>query len=116
MIRIDAMWLAADPIDMRASAERLLARVVQVLGAAQAHHGQPPPLLRVVQIVGYAISRSIDATLALAECGRRAFMESAHAFRLSWAQCVLVPPLATANCDGRLAKMTPFFLQEADTA
>jgi transposase len=39
MIRIDAMWLAADPIDMRAGADRLLARVVQVLGAAQAHHG-----------------------------------------------------------------------------
>ena len=39
MIRIDAMWLAADPIDMRAGADRLLARVVQVFGAAQAHHG-----------------------------------------------------------------------------
>ncbi len=39
MIRLDAMWLAAEPIDMRAGAERLLARVVQVFGAAQAHHG-----------------------------------------------------------------------------
>ena len=39
MIRIDAMWLAADPIDMRAGADRLLARVVQVFGTAQAHHG-----------------------------------------------------------------------------
>jgi transposase len=39
MIRIDAMWLSAEPIDMRAGAERLLARVVQVFGAAQAHHG-----------------------------------------------------------------------------
>ena len=39
MIRIDAMWLATEPIDMRAGAERLLARVVQVFGAAQAHHG-----------------------------------------------------------------------------
>jgi transposase len=39
MIRIDAMWLAAEPIDMRAGAERLLARVVQVFGVAQAHHG-----------------------------------------------------------------------------
>lgn len=39
MIRIDAMWLAADPIDMRAGADRLLARVVQVFDAAQAHHG-----------------------------------------------------------------------------
>lgn len=39
MIRIDAMWLAVEPVDMRAGVERLLARVVQVFGAAQAHHG-----------------------------------------------------------------------------
>jgi len=39
MIRIDAMWLAVAPVDMRAGADRLLARVVQVFGSAQAHHG-----------------------------------------------------------------------------
>jgi transposase len=39
MIRIDAVWLAVEPIDMRAGAERLLAGVVQVFGGAQAHHG-----------------------------------------------------------------------------
>lgn len=39
MIRIEAMWLATDPIDMRAGADRLMARVVEVFGAAQAHHG-----------------------------------------------------------------------------
>ena len=39
MIRIDAVWLAVEPIDMRAGAERLLARVVQVFGAARSHHG-----------------------------------------------------------------------------
>ena len=39
MIRIDALWLAVQPIDMRAGADRLLARVVQVFGSAQAHHG-----------------------------------------------------------------------------
>ncbi len=39
MIRIDAMWLATQPVDMRAGADRLIARVVQVFGAAQAHHG-----------------------------------------------------------------------------
>jgi transposase len=39
MIRIDAMWLAAEPADMRAGTDRLLARVVQVFGAAQVHHG-----------------------------------------------------------------------------
>ena len=39
MIRIDAMWLAVEPVDMRAGADRLLMTVVQVFGAAQAHHG-----------------------------------------------------------------------------
>lgn len=39
MIRIDAVWLAIDPIDMRSGGDRLLARVVQVFGSAQAHHG-----------------------------------------------------------------------------
>ena len=39
MIRIDAVWLAVEPIDMRAGADRLLASVVQVFGAAQMHHG-----------------------------------------------------------------------------
>lgn len=33
------MWLASAPVDMRAGADRLLAAVVQVFGAAQAHHG-----------------------------------------------------------------------------
>lgn len=33
------MWLAVEPIDMRAGADRLLASVVQVFGGAQAHHG-----------------------------------------------------------------------------
>ena len=39
MIRLDAVWLAVQPIDMRAGVDRLLACVVQVFGAAQAHHG-----------------------------------------------------------------------------
>jgi transposase len=39
VIRIDALWLATVPIDMRMGTERLLARVVQVFGSAQAHHG-----------------------------------------------------------------------------
>ena len=32
MIRIDAMWLAIEPLDMRAGADRLMARVVEVFG------------------------------------------------------------------------------------
>jgi len=39
VIRIDSLWLAVEPMDMRAGAERLLACVVQVFGSAQAHHG-----------------------------------------------------------------------------
>lgn len=38
MIRIDAMWVAVAPVDMRAGAERLLAQVVLVFGQARAHH------------------------------------------------------------------------------
>jgi transposase len=39
VIRIEAVWLAVEPIDMRAGADRLLAGVVRVFGAARAHHG-----------------------------------------------------------------------------
>jgi len=39
VIRIDAVWLAVQPIDMRTGVDRLLASVVQVFGVAQAHHG-----------------------------------------------------------------------------
>lgn len=38
MIRIDAVWLAAEPLDMRAGTETALARVVGVFGEARAHH------------------------------------------------------------------------------
>ncbi len=38
MIRIDAVWLAAEPLDMRAGTESALARVVNVFGAARPHH------------------------------------------------------------------------------
>jgi len=39
VIRIDALWLAVQPFDMRAGADRLLAHVVRVFGCAQAYHG-----------------------------------------------------------------------------
>ena len=38
MIRIEAVWLAVEPQDMRAGTESVLARVVRVFGAAQPHH------------------------------------------------------------------------------
>ena len=39
MIRIDQLWLCTAPMDMRAGAERLMSCVVQITGAARAHHG-----------------------------------------------------------------------------
>ena len=38
MIRVDALWLSVEPLDMRAGTETILAQVVQVFGAAQPHH------------------------------------------------------------------------------
>jgi transposase len=39
VIRIDAIWLAVQPLDMRAGADTALARVVAVFGAAHPHTG-----------------------------------------------------------------------------
>lgn len=39
MLRIDALWLCTQPMDMRSGAQRLLAAVVTTLGEARAHHG-----------------------------------------------------------------------------
>ena len=38
MIRIDAIWMSTEPLDMRAGFDKALARVVQVFGAAHPHH------------------------------------------------------------------------------
>jgi transposase len=38
VIRIDVVWLAVEPLDMRAGTETALARVVHVFGAARPHH------------------------------------------------------------------------------
>jgi transposase len=37
LIRIDAVWMAVEPLDMRAGTETALARVVKVFGAAHPH-------------------------------------------------------------------------------
>jgi transposase len=37
-MRIDAVWLGVEPMDMRAGTETALARVVRVFGEARAHH------------------------------------------------------------------------------
>lgn len=38
MIRIDEVWLAVEPLDLRAGTESALAKVVAVFGAAHPHH------------------------------------------------------------------------------
>ncbi|AEA65918.1 IS66 family insertion sequence element accessory protein TnpB [Burkholderia gladioli] len=38
LIRIEAIWMATEPIDMHAGADALLARVVKVFGAVRPHH------------------------------------------------------------------------------
>lgn len=38
VIRIDAAWLAVEPLDMRAGVDTALARVVSVFGQAHSHH------------------------------------------------------------------------------
>jgi len=38
VIRVDAVWLATAPLDMRAGYDKVLARVVDVFGAARPHH------------------------------------------------------------------------------
>ncbi|MBP2263527.1 IS66 family insertion sequence element accessory protein TnpB [Pseudomonas sp. BP8] len=37
MIRIDTIWLATEPMDMRAGTDTAMARVISVFGAAQPH-------------------------------------------------------------------------------
>jgi transposase len=38
MIRVEAVWLCTEPMDMRAGTDSTLARVVKVFGAARPHH------------------------------------------------------------------------------
>lgn len=38
MIRVDAVWLCVEPMDLRAGTESALTRVVNVFGSARPHH------------------------------------------------------------------------------
>jgi transposase len=38
VIRVDVVWMAVEPLDMRAGTEAALAKVVVVFGAAHPHH------------------------------------------------------------------------------
>jgi hypothetical protein len=49
MIRIDAAWLAVEPLDMRAGPDTALARVIRVFG--EGGHIRPTCLRTVVRAV-----------------------------------------------------------------
>jgi len=38
MIRVDSVWMATAPLDMRAGPDTVLMRVVRVFGSAHPHH------------------------------------------------------------------------------
>ena len=90
MIRIDSLWLAVEPMDMRAGAERLLARVVQVFGAAQAHHGYLFANARTSRIKllvhdGFGVwcaARRLCRTEDLHDAGQQSLSAGAHVYGL----------------------------------
>ena len=72
MIRIDALWLAVEPVDMRAGADRLLARVVQVFGASRVHHAYLFASNRLDPVRHHTPTRSVLGFAKLAGIGARA--------------------------------------------
>ena len=63
MIRIDTVWLATEPLDMRAGIDSALARVVKVFGAAHPHTAylfanRRANRMKVLVIVGIGIWRA----------------------------------------------------------
>ncbi len=84
MIRIDAAWIAVEPLDMRSGVDTALARVVSVFGAARSHHAYfflaGNPCQRSNNLVGSLCDFSmplrlillpIIATLSLLGCSGR---------------------------------------------
>ena len=60
MIRVDALWFATRPLDIRAGTETILAQIVRVFGETKPHHGylcanQRGNRLKVLVHDGYGI-------------------------------------------------------------
>ncbi|MFZ6770843.1 IS66 family insertion sequence element accessory protein TnpB [Undibacterium sp. Di26W] len=60
MIRIDAIWLATEPIDMRIGFDTAFGKVVQVFGAVRPHHAylfanKPSTRIKVLVYDGFGI-------------------------------------------------------------
>ena len=105
MIRIDSLWLAVGPMDMRAGSERLLARVVQVFGSAQAHHGYLFANARATRIKllvhdGFVrISAIVDACFRLIMDGVSASSWTRRDARKRGLNVAQTPRLTAAKCD-----------------
>ena len=87
MIRVDAVWLAVDPLDMRAGTQTALARVVRVFGEARAHHAylfanQRANRIKILVHDGFGIWL----------CARRL-----HQGRFIWASAEFGPRLTISN-------------------
>jgi transposase len=76
VIRVDAVWLAVEPLDLRIGLESALARVVSVFGAAQPHHAYLFTNRRVNRIKvlvhdGFGLWLAVRRRTGVAFCGRR---------------------------------------------
>ena len=92
MIRIDALWLCTQPLDMRAGAERLMAHVVHALGSARAHHGYLFANVRAtrIKLLVHGVSRTRTRVRgAVTEMGE-GLPKSACRSRLQTARCCCV--------------------------
>jgi transposase len=87
MIRIDAVWLAVEPLDMRAGTEAALARVVRVFGEARAHHAYLFANRR-----SNRIKLLVHDGLGIWLCARRL-----HRGRFIWAEADSAPRLTISN-------------------
>lgn len=82
VIRIEAIWLTTEPLDMRAGTDAALARVVSVFGCARTHHAylfanrRASRMKVLVHVKGRRIFPSVVVQIsppgwdALSSCGR----------------------------------------------
>ena len=87
VIRIDAVWLAVEPLDMRAGTEAALARVVRVFGEARVHHAY-----LFVNRRSNRIKLLVHDGIGIWLCARRL-----HQGRFIWASTGSGPQVAITN-------------------
>jgi len=132
MIRIDAVWLSTEPMDMRTGTDAALARVAQVFGASRPHHAhvfanRRSTRLKVLVHDGIGIWLAARGPLRLARWGlQRPAVPVARATRCARARLAVAAhgrsrchhadlrqltqsvraPIAVANAPGTLGAMT----------